>query len=50
MKLEEYVKEAKEILDNFEKEYKETHKNYPEDWPLEMEETLWMSQELNYRF
>lgn len=50
MQISEYIKKAKEELDNMEKTFVDSNKNDPKMWPLEMSEGEWGDQELAYRF
>ena len=49
MNIEEYVNKVKEKLDVFEKEYKESNKKDPGNWPIRLNESDWEEQEYSYR-
>lgn len=51
MTLEEFVKETKNSLNAFEKDYLLNHSSYPEEWPLEMEadnDRVWLEMFLTF--
>jgi len=50
MELIEYIKKAKQELDDFAQEYLKGHESEPELWPLDMDEVDWGDQELTSRF
>lgn len=50
MELHEYIKKAKQELDDMAKQFIEGNKSDPDMWPLEMDEETWGEQELAKRF
>lgn len=50
MTLDDYIKQAKDELDQFAQTYRQGHEEDPENWPMDTDYGEWCEQELATRF